>query len=198
MNSLLNREQGKIELFKKYGYDIVKARKYIVAKAKFGVGRMLEVGTGRGYMTIALAQEGFRLTSIDVDRGAQKQAKENLKINSFSKSAVFKIMNAERLRFPDNYFNSVISVNFIHHAQHPVRCVKEMVRVTKEKLVIADLNKRGERIMAKVHSLNGHRHHESRMSLVLVRALVKSLGMNVTMYHDRCQIVLVAKTGGTR
>jgi ubiquinone/menaquinone biosynthesis C-methylase UbiE len=128
MNNQLIKENEKLKLFKKYGYDIPKARNFIPAKARPIQGQVLEVGTGRGQTAVALASRGIKLTSIDLDKKAQSAARLNLKI-----------MNAEKLIYPDNCFNSVISVNFIHHANHPGKCIDEMIRVTKEKLVIADI-----------------------------------------------------------
>jgi len=182
-----------LRLFKKYGYDIPKARNFILAKAKLDQGRVLEVGTGKGHLAIVLAKKGFKFTSIDLDRKAQKIAKISLMSLRLEKLATLKIMDAEKLRFPDNYFNSVISVNFIHHAKNPAKCMKEMVRVTREKLVIADLNRRGERIMEKVHALDGHSHAASKISLSSAKTLLEKLGMSVKTYYDSCQIVLVAK-----
>ena len=104
-------------------------------------------------------------------------------------------MNAERLRYKDNSFDYVISVNFIHHAKNPGMCLKEMMRVAKNKLVIADINKRGERIMEKVHRLDGHSHAISKMSLKETEALLKKTGMKVRVYRDICQTVLIARKG---
>ncbi len=171
MNAQLKQEHEKLKLFKKYGYDIPKARNFIFAKTKLNRGRVLEVGTGRGHMAAALARKRVKLTSIDVDKKAQDTAKLNLKAMRLDTFVALKIMNAEKLRYPDNYFSTVISVNFIHHANDPVKCIKEMVRVTNEKLVIADLNKRGERIMGKVHALDGHSHAASKMSLSSVKTV---------------------------
>jgi len=195
MDNLIKEGQVRLRLFKKYGYDIPKARNFILAKAKLSKGRILEVGTGKGHLAIVLARKGFKFTSIDLNRKAQKVAKISLKGLRLDKFAVLKIMNAEKLRFPDNYFGSVISVNFIHHAKNPAKCIKEMVRVTREKLVIADLNRRGERIMERVHGLDGHKHHKSKMSLSSAKTLLEKLGLNVKIYYDSCQIVLVAKKG---
>lgn len=78
------------------------------------------------------------------------------------------------------------------------KCIKEMVRVTREKLVIADLNKRGGRIMEKVHALDGHRHAASKMSLSSAKTLLEKPGMNVKTYYDSCQIVPAAKKGATK
>jgi len=198
MDNSIKEGQARLKLFKKYGYDIPKARNFILTKAKLSKGRVLEVGTGKGHLAIVLAKKGFKFTSIDLDRKAQKVAKMSLKEPKLNKLAALKIMNAEKLHFSDNYFDSVISVNFIHHAKNPAKCIKEMSRVTKDKLVIADLNERGEQIMEKVHSLDGHKHHTSKMSLSSVKTLLEKLGLSVKTYHDSCQIVLVARKGAAK
>jgi ubiquinone/menaquinone biosynthesis C-methylase UbiE len=198
MDNQMKEGQARLKLFKKYGYDIPKARNFILAKARLSKGKVLEVGTGKGHLAIVLAKKGFKFTSIDLDTKAQKVAKSILKELKLDKLAVLKIMDAERLRFPDSSFDSVISVNFIHHAKNPAKCIKEMVRVTQEKLIIADLNKRGERIMEKVHSLDGHKHHVSKMSLSSAKTLLEKLGLSVKTYHDSCQIILVAKKGAVK
>ncbi|MCX5688085.1 MAG: class I SAM-dependent methyltransferase [Candidatus Omnitrophica bacterium] len=195
MDNTIKQDMERLKLFKKYGYDIPKARSFILAKARLAKGSMLEIGTGKGHMTVVLAKKGFRLISIDLDRKAQGIAKRHLKSIKRSKSVNLKIMNAERLQYKDNYFDYVVSVNFIHHAKNPGRCLKEMIRVVKNKLVIADINKRGERIMEKVHNLDGHNHEISKMSLKEMEALLKKIGMQVKVYKDTCQTVLIAKKG---
>ncbi len=192
MNESLREDRQRLRIFRKYGYDIPKARNFVVRKAGIVQGRILEVGTGRGHMAVALAKNGFHFISIDLDRKAQAIARENLKVLGLKKHVVFKIMDAQKLRFKNNYFNYIISVNFIHHAKNPVQCLKEMARVAAGKLVIADLNKRGERIMRKVHSLNGRSHPPSKMSLPQAKALLEKLGFKVKAYKDVCQTVLVA------
>ena len=199
MNPVIKQDNDRLKLFKKYGYDIPKARSYIIAKAGLNRGgTMLEVGTGRGHMATALARKGFKLTSIDLDKKAQSIAKMHLKEIKNGKSAILKIMNAERLRFKDGSFDQVISVNFIHHAKNPIRCIKEMIRVSKNKLIIADINKRGERIMEKVHSLDGHSHAASKMSLGGIGVFLNRSGMKVKVYRDICQTILTAKKGAVK
>ncbi len=198
MKDFLKQDLMKLELFKKYGYDIPKARQLILNKAKFTKSRILEVGTGKGHMAIALAKKGFKLTSIDLDRKAQVIAKESLKALKINKLVTLKIMNAEKLRFGNDSFDSVISVNFMHHAKNPIECLREMIRVTKNKLVIVDINKRGERIMAKVHALDGHRHAVSKMSLLCVKEYLQKEGLLVKVYRDICQTIIIAKKGATK
>jgi len=199
MGDVLKRDNDRLELFKKYGYDIPRARKFIISKAKFTKGgNMLEIGTGRGHMATLLAKNSFRFISIDLDRKAQNAARIHLKTMNRDKSVILKIMNAEKLRYKDGSFDNVISVNFIHHAKNPSKCLKEMVRVVKNKLIIADINKRGESIMEKVHRLDGHSHEASKMSLKETEVFLKKAGMKVKTYRDTCQTVIIAKKGDVK
>ncbi|MCK9572037.1 MAG: class I SAM-dependent methyltransferase [Candidatus Omnitrophica bacterium] len=191
---MINRQEGKrLDLFKMYGYDIPKARNFVLFKAGKMRGRILEVGTGRGHMAAALAKSGFRLVSIDLDREAQKSARANLKTLKLEKAVTFRIMNAEKLLYQDNCFDYLLSVNFIHHAENPVKCLKEMVRVSKIKIILADLNKRGEKIMEKVHALDGHRHAASKMTMFGARDYLREAGLMTKIYRDVCQTVIVAE-----
>ena len=199
MDDTLKQDKERLKLFKKYGYDIPKARNYIIAKAGLTKdGRMLEVGTGRGHMATALAQNGFKLISIDLDKKAQDVARIHLKTIKRNKSVTLKIMNAERLKYKADHFSQVISVNFIHHAKNPIKCLKEMVRVTKNILIIADINKKGERIMDKVHKLDGYSHAPSKISLKEMEVLLKNAGMKVKSYKDTYQTVIIAKKGDVK
>lgn len=198
MDNLLKQSQDRQKLFKKYGYDIPKARRFISGKAGFAKGDILEIGTGSGHMAIALARKGFRLISIDLDKKARKTAKSRLKALGLDKLVTLKIMDAERLRFKDSAFDYVISVNVLHHAKAPVKCLREMARVTKRKLVVADFNRKGERIAEKIHGMEGHKHPRSKLSLGAITALLKKSGMAVTKHNDSCQYVLIATKGETK
>ncbi len=174
MDTVIKQDHDRLMLFRKYGYDIPKARKFIISKAKLVKGgSMLEIGTGHGHMAILLAKDGFKFVSIDLDRKAQYAARIHLKTMNRDKLVTLRIMDAEKLRYKDGTFDNVISVNFIHHAKHPVKCLKEMVRVAKNKLIIADINRRGERIMEKVHRLDGHSHEASKISLKEMESFLK-------------------------
>jgi ubiquinone/menaquinone biosynthesis C-methylase UbiE len=198
VNNLIKQDQDRLKLFKRHGYDIPKAREFILKKAKISEGKMLEVGTGRGHMAVVLAKNGFKLVSIDLDRKAQNAAKLKLKSLKLDKFVLLKIMNAERLKYKDNSFDYVISVNFIHHAKNPVKCLKEMIRVAKNKLIIADLNKQGEKVMEKVHALDGHKHEASKLSLLGVKEYLEKTGLVVKVYKDVCQTLIVAKKGAIK
>ena len=99
-------------------------------------------------------------------------------------------MDAERLRFKDNSFDCVITFNFIHHAKDPARCLKEMVRVARHKVIIADINKSGQRIMEKVHRLNSQKHEVSKISASATAVLLRKAG-RLTVNRDACQNIYI-------
>jgi ubiquinone/menaquinone biosynthesis C-methylase UbiE len=181
--------------FKRNGFDMMKARKFILDKADFESRSVLEIGTGKGHTAVGLALRRIKFTTIDLDTVTLKIARKHLSLRRLVRYAVIKKMDAEKLRFKDSSFDYVISVNFIHHAKNPAKCLKEMIRVAKNKLIIADLNKRGERVMEKVHALDGHSHAASKMSLLGVKEYLKKARLVVKVYRDVCQTVIIAKKG---
>lgn len=182
--------------FKSYGYDILKERDFVLCIVGFEKKKsILEIGTGRGYMALSVAQKGFKLTTIDYDRKMQRAVRSIIQHYNLGKLIRFRIMNAEHLRFKDNFFDYVLAVNFMHHAKNPIRCLKEMMRVAREKIVIVDINKRGERILEKIHAQEGHTHKRSKIGFPEVKEIFSKARMKVKTYRSKCQIVIVAQKG---
>lgn len=182
--------------FKKYGYDILKERDFAFRKAGLEKSKSIfEMGTGRGYMALTLAQKGFRITTIDTDREIQRSARSILKHYHVEKLVHFRIMNAEHLAFKGGSFNYVIAVNFMHHAKNPIRCLKEMARVAKEKILIVDVNKRGAQVLEKVHAQEGHRHECSKIRSSEIRQFFRKAKIKIKTYRSKCQTIIIAKKG---
>jgi ubiquinone/menaquinone biosynthesis C-methylase UbiE len=182
----------RVLLFKKYGYDTLKARNFIIKKACLSSGAVLEAATGSGHMAIAMAKKGIRCVSFDSDKEALRRAGLNLKGLGLRRLVVLKRMDAGKISFPDNAFDAVVSVNFIHHTNDAETCVREMVRVARSKVVIADFNKRGFMIADRVHRSEGGKHERSSATMDGVRRLLARKGMEVKVYRDKCQTVLVS------
>jgi len=193
MKELLSKEKYKTALFKKSGYDIARARDFILTRSQLSNGSLLEIGTGKWHFTLSLARKGFNLTSIDSDPGPQKLAMDYLKKEGLGRNVHIQEMDAEDLRFSRGFFENIISVNFMHHANKPISCLREMVRVARKKIVIADVNKSGAAILKKIHQQEGHRHPDSRISFERMRDFLKNKGFFVKTYKGFCQTVLVAE-----
>ncbi|MBN1522542.1 MAG: class I SAM-dependent methyltransferase, partial [Candidatus Aureabacteria bacterium] len=113
------RYRERKETYKCFGYDIEKERQFILEKARPLNGSILEVGTGKGYFTIALAREGFCFTSVDISEDEQSFARLNLKYYGLQDQVFFLAMDASSLGFEKGSFDVIFSINMMHHLDDP-------------------------------------------------------------------------------
>jgi len=102
--------------------------------ARISSGKILDVGTGPGYLPLEIAKRAANLeiVGIDISPVMVKIAKRNAKDRGFSERVKFQIGNAANLPFDDGYFDFVISTLSFHHWLKPIECLNEIYRVLKE------------------------------------------------------------------
>lgn len=110
-------------------------KKYLEKKLN-SEARVLDVGTGTGFMALLLAELGYDVVGVDISEEMLKVAREkaekrNLKIE-------FRIGNAEKLDFSDEEFDAVISRHLLWTLKDPKACVAEWKRVAKNKVIAID------------------------------------------------------------
>lgn len=74
----------------------------------------LEYGCGLGDRSFILAKYSKEVYGIDIAEIAIIKATNEAKIKNLS-NIIFKVMNAEALDFPDNYFDVVCGTSILHH-----------------------------------------------------------------------------------
>ena len=94
--------------------------------------KVLELGYGAGMTSAKIVSRGFDLTGIDISNKLRDIAINNCK-KVKGGSYKFLIGNAEKLDFPDNSFDCVVGLGFIHYLENPLQCLKEVKRVLKPK-----------------------------------------------------------------
>ena len=72
-----------------------------------GTLKILDVGTGPGFFAILLARAGYDVTAVDYTEAMLEEAKKNA--GTLSSKIRFQRMDAQKLDFPDGYFDAVIS-----------------------------------------------------------------------------------------
>ena len=100
--------------------------------------RALDVGTGPGQLAFYLAQEGFKVTGIDISPAMISRAR--LKADELGLCVDFRTGDAENLPFEDNAFDVVVTRNLVWTLPHPEAAVKEWRRVLKPggRIIISD------------------------------------------------------------
>lgn len=96
-------------------------------------GRILDLGTGPGYLPIEIAKRNraIRLVGIDLSRKLLQIAKENARKADCDQRVRFEVGNAAKLRFEEDSFDMVISTGMFHALNDPVQVLREFNRVLK-------------------------------------------------------------------
>ena len=96
-------------------------------------GRILDLGTGPGYLPIEIAKrsETVRIIGIDLSRKLLNMARANAAKAGLSDRLTFQLGDAGRLEFEDAFFDMVISTGMLHSLKDPVKVIQEMYRVLK-------------------------------------------------------------------
>jgi len=154
-----------------FGYDITKSIRFVMSKTLPLRGRILEIGTGKGRFTAALARVLKNLDTVELNREEVESAFLYLAWHKLDSRVRFHVGDASRLPWPDGHFDAVVSMNVVHHLRSPVKVVAEMIRVVRPggRVVLADFDRAGFRIMASMHRMEGRVHPEGRVSLRDVR-----------------------------
>ena len=69
--------------------------------------KVLEYGCGNGENALALARRGADVVGIDISVEGVRQAQVLARSKGLEDKLSFEVMNAERLEFPDDYFDIV-------------------------------------------------------------------------------------------
>ena len=88
--------------------------------------KILDISCGTGYGSELIAENGGEVTGVDISQEAIDFAKSHFK------KPVFQIGNAEKLDFPDETFDIVVSFETIEHLDNPMSFINEVSRVLKK------------------------------------------------------------------
>lgn len=98
-----------------------------------GAGRILDLGTGPGYLPIEIVKRSaeIRVDGIDLSRRLIEIAISNASRAGLARQLHFEVGDASGLRFENGTYDLVISTGMFHSLKDPVRVLKECRRVLK-------------------------------------------------------------------
>ncbi|MFA5043783.1 MAG: class I SAM-dependent methyltransferase [Kiritimatiellia bacterium] len=181
-------------IWRRFGYDADRNLKFVLSRTLPLPGRILEIGTGKGRFLTALLSHVPRVTTIDIDPAEQRCARLNVAFEKLPGRARFMIADAASLPWPEHSFDSVVSVNALHHMKNIPQVVGEVLRVAKPagKIVLADFNTRGFAIMDRMHRKEGRVHECIPYRFKDLMERFAAHGWTAVLRSDDCQAVLIA------
>jgi phosphatidylethanolamine/phosphatidyl-N-methylethanolamine N-methyltransferase len=117
-------------------YDVVfgavfdHGRKAAIAAAERVGGRILDVGIGTGLSLTDYSRDN-RLCGVDLSEPMLRKAQERVGAFNLSNVDVLAVMDAEKLGFPDAFFDCVVAQYVITVVPDPEATLDEFARVTK-------------------------------------------------------------------
>lgn len=91
--------------------------------------RILDVGSGNGYVLSKYALEGGEVYGIDITETGIELCKKRFEL--CDQKGDFRVANAEELPFEDKMFDCVCSMGVLHHVPNTEKAVNEIFRVLK-------------------------------------------------------------------
>lgn len=93
--------------------------------------RILEVGCGAGFLSIALAQRGFRLDAIDSVKAMVELANQHAADAQVTTRLSLSLGDVNALAFEDDTFDLVVALGVIPWLERPEQAIQEIARVTR-------------------------------------------------------------------
>lgn len=115
---------------------------------------VLDIGTGPGFFSILLAEQGYRVSAVDYTEAMLEQAKNNA--GDLVGQITFYQMNAEELHFDDNSFDAIVTRNLTWNLPHPQKAYREWLRVLKKGGILLNFDANWYRYLYDDTALQGH------------------------------------------
>jgi ubiquinone/menaquinone biosynthesis C-methylase UbiE len=95
--------------------------------------RILDLGTGPGYLLIEIAKRvyNFQIDGIDPLLKSIKIARKNAMRAGVGDRIHFEVGDADKLRFEENSYDMIVSTGAFHELKNPVKVLNECYRVLK-------------------------------------------------------------------
>ncbi|MEJ2745333.1 MAG: class I SAM-dependent methyltransferase [bacterium] len=151
----------RIGLYRARGLDFLEHREWLLSWAGPFSGKViLEMGCGSGYMTLVMAQAGYRFVSMDRDMEMLYTTALNLADHDLLGDVGLVLADATRTPFAAGSFDLVVAVDFFHHVESTSETLDEIDRVLEPggEAIISDFDDDGFDVIANVQAAEGRVH----------------------------------------
>ena len=152
--------RARSQQYLRLGHDRWAAARFIVDATGKPRGPTLDIGTGKGLLAIAFAQQGMEVVTIDVNADERALAQLLAEKAGVGARITFATGDAAHLPYPDGGFGCVAMMDVLHHLSEPGPVLREMARVAAPDalIVLADFDEAGFELVSRVHRAEGREH----------------------------------------
>jgi ubiquinone/menaquinone biosynthesis C-methylase UbiE len=184
--------------YRRHGHDRIGAARFVIETVGALRGPVLDVGTGKGLLAIALAQKGLEVISVDVDSEEQELARLLAKEAGVGSRISFVRADAAHLPYPNGRFNCVAMMDVLHHLDEPASVLGEMLRVLNDGgiIIVADFDQEGFELVSRIHREEGRVHLRTATTVDLARNALAGAGCRDLTRTSGClhEIVVMIKS----
>jgi ubiquinone/menaquinone biosynthesis C-methylase UbiE len=119
----------------------------------------------------------------------------NTQYLGLDKRVDFKIEDAEHLNFDNNSFDTIISVNVVHHLTNSFKVMDEWFRIVSPggKIVLSDFTKEGLELVDKVHLSEGKKHNVTKINLTDIDNYLMAKNFKIEKHRSKFQEISIIK-----
>jgi ubiquinone/menaquinone biosynthesis C-methylase UbiE len=141
--------------------------------------KILDVGTGWGFMAITLALHGYDVITGEPENAKWADWKSRAKLVDVEDKITFKPFYAENLPFENETFDAIFLYTSLHHVEDKSSAINEMLRVMKHNgyLIIIELTEKGVEQIRKRHI-----HHPDAVN---AEDFIKKINLDVDVKESK-------------
>jgi ubiquinone/menaquinone biosynthesis C-methylase UbiE len=183
-----DRYANRMAVYKLVGYDRPAAVRFVLDQAEGISSPVLDVGSGHGLLAIELARRKFEVISVDVSQEEQLAAIMNAQMETLPGRITFLTTDAQRVPFPDGVFGAAMAMDVLHHLANGPPVFNEMVRVVKPlgKILLAEFDREGLALVARVHQSEGRQHPVGPVTLAGAVEWFLARGLKLEAHREGC------------
>jgi len=185
---------ARLEQYRSKGYDISAIREkmaHLLSDLSNGA-KILDLGCGKGHLALAIARSGRNCTAIDISDDEIYYARLNAIFCDVIDRIDLQLQDARQLKFESQSYDAVVSATLFHHLIHPQLVLNEMLRVCKSpgKIIISDLNEKGQQAIAAVHREEGREHMMCGWSIEEIKSWFVNKGFHPTVIEEDGETII--------
>jgi|DewCreStandDraft_4_1066084.scaffolds.fasta_scaffold04923_9 ubiquinone/menaquinone biosynthesis C-methylase UbiE len=160
-------------------YNVIRYKDRVFSKVSpfFYGDSLLDCGCGNGQDVRIYMKYFKRIHGMDIEESPDWKNYSNEFI-SFSKG------DAQKLDFPDESFDTVMEKDMLHHVSSPFDALKEMIRVSKKRIILIEANRYNPLLYINMTLLKNHQHFTQRYFKKIV--ISSGLAHQFYFFSARC------------